>query len=1340
MEERSTAAHIPSVYIPADRRQAIAENRTLPDQTNGAALFADVSGFTALTEALARLYGPKRGAEELTRQLNRVYNALIAEVNHHGGSVIGFAGDAITCWFDASKGTSKLATLRATLCATAMQTAMEAFKTVQLPQGETASLAVKAAIASGPARRFLVGDAEIQLIDALAGETLVRMASAEHLAGRGEIIVDTPTIDRLGDQVIVLEWRAEDTEDAERFAVIAPLEVSAPDLDTFGRLSTQALPDAAVKPWLLPAVYEGLSKGVGESLELRRGVVALFLRFQGIDYDHDAQGGEKLNQYICWVQSIIHQYDGALLQLIIGDKGNYLYATFGAPLAHENDPQRAVSAALDLLKPPPDLNFIAPIQIGVGQGTMRTGAYGGHTRRTYGVIGDAVNLSARLMQNAIPGQALVSKHVQQAAAQDFRWKMLGAIKVKGKSKPVPVASPLGKTQRTRAATYTGELVGREHELNQLQTALAPIFENKFGGVLYIYGEAGVGKSRLVHELRVRIMMEHGVSWFTCPAEPILRQSLNPFKYFLRQYFGQNAENSDEMNKANFKELLQTLEGGLKTSNLPESGALVAELERTRSMLGALVDLHWEDSLYEQLEPELRFRNTLTAFKTLIQAESLRQPVILHVEDGHWLDEGSYELLNTLIQNADLYPFAVLLSGRYQDDGSPFHVQSPANVPEQAFDLNTLSPEGSQALAEQILGGAISASLAEFIAQKTQGNPLFVEQLTLDLRERDLVHMKNGGWTVASHEIETIPASINAVLIARLDRLAAQVKAVVQTAAVLGREFEVQILSRILQNDVDLPEKVHQAEAKMIWLALSELRYIFRHTMMRDAAYDMQLQARLRELHALAAEAMEQLYASELGPHYADLAYHYGKAEEAEREFRYARLAGEYAASQYANQEAVQHYHHALRSLAHFDATQSLAQQQSIYVALGELETTTGQYEEAYGHLQEALEISQQRTDTAGQVHICRWIAQMYEQRGEYPEALEWIQKGLTLLEGQETSDTAELRLIAGLIHTRRGNYDEAMTQFQSALSIAQQLEETTALARAYNGLGLVHLRDNTNTAIENFQQAFALYKQVGAIPGQAMSHNLLANAYFDTGEWHDADYHYRRAREIFEQIGDIYHAAFADNNLGEIALYQGRLDEALSFYQETLREMEQIGGSAYVLGVVHMNLGHVFIRRSEIDMARQELNTARDYFEQAEARDFLPELCRHNAEANLKTADFADAQQQAEYALNLARELEMRGEEGYILRVLGEIYAAQDNFDVSETHLKHSLDILEEMGDDYQQAQTQLALAQLYTQYQHSHDAQQTLRQCIPIFERLGAAVDLQAAQSLLASLKMDEV
>ncbi|MCP4513926.1 MAG: tetratricopeptide repeat protein, partial [Delftia sp.] len=329
---------------------------------------------------------------------------------------------------------------------------------------------------------------------------------------------------------------------------------------------------------------------------------------------------------------------------------------------------------------------------------------------------------------------------------------------------------------------------------------------------------------------------------------------------------------------------------------------------------------------------------------------------------------------------------------------------------------------------------------------------------------------------------------------------------------------------MLQDNTQLPAWVEQAQADMIWSALSEMRYLFRHTLMRDAAYDMQLQTRLREMHRLAGEAIVRLYAGDLAPHYADLAYHYGKARDTAQEFHYARLAGERAVAQFANQQAIDHFNQALHSATDLAPDATAEQRQMIHATLGELLTTSGQYDQAHKHLQQALALAVERGDYDAQAFACNQLARLYELRGEYPSAFDWIEQGLAALEsadrdgGKETTEAAELLLRAGLIHTRQGEYEQALARYQQGLRIATDLERTSTLARAYNLLGhIARLRGHSATAVEHFQRALDLYQQSGDIYGQATSHNQTANAYFGMSQWQAADRHYRQAREILDR-------------------------------------------------------------------------------------------------------------------------------------------------------------------------------------------------------------------------------
>ena len=484
----------PISYIPMDRRQALYRGEKLPDPAHGAALFADISGFTPLTERLVLDLGPQRGAEEVTKHLNRVYDGLVDELHRYGGSVISFSGDAITCWLDGDNG------FRATSCALAMQAVMQQAQTIQVPSGEI-SLAMKTAVVVGTARRFLIGNPGVQLIEVLAGKTLDRLVEAEHEAQKGEVILDEATIDNLGPRVKIKAWRQGAVTGAQLGVVDSLENMSIPAY--WPPMPQDALDEAITRRWLLPPVYKRLVEGGGEFLAELRPAVALFVRFSGIDYDDDEEAETKLDTFVQNVQEILSRYDSNLLQLTIGDKGSSLYAAFGAPFAHEDDAVRAVNVALEFQELAGRLSYISPLQIGICQGRLRTGAYGGTTRRTYGALGDAVNTAARLMQAAAPGQILVAEATIKQTGEKFSREHLPPITVKGKAEPVAVyAVSRRQTQSTirlQEPQYALPMVGRTAEQELIQEKMAEVKAGR-GQVITISGEAGIGKSRLVAQI------------------------------------------------------------------------------------------------------------------------------------------------------------------------------------------------------------------------------------------------------------------------------------------------------------------------------------------------------------------------------------------------------------------------------------------------------------------------------------------------------------------------------------------------------------------------------------------------------------------------------------------------------------------------------------------------------------------------------------------------------------------------------------------------------------------------------------------------------------------------
>ena len=453
----------PEAYLAGDRRRALAAGTELPDRVHGAALFADISGFTPLTEALAGELGPQRGAEELTAYLNLVFHAVIEELDRYGGDVIYFGGDAITCWLDGDDGS------RATACALAMQETMERVGEIVTPAGTGVRLAMKVAVAVGRGsplrRRRSRAPADRR---ACRSPRSTSSPPPSTWPSRGEVVLEQSALDALGDRVQIGELRLDD-DSGRTVGVVTALTDPAAELPAAEPRA--AAPRGARAP-LAPAGR--LRAAAHRPRRVPRRAAARDSRLRALRRDRLRRGrrrDRKLDDFVRRAQRIFADYGGNVLQITIGDKGAYLYAVFGSPHAHEDDARarcvcRARSARAGGVTAATDL------QIGIANGRLRSGSYGHAMRRTFVCLGDAVNLAARLMSTAPPGQAYVAESARQLAGESFTWKRLPELTVKGKDEPSrPTRSPAragaapGGTRRTQL-----EIVGRRDELAALSAA------------------------------------------------------------------------------------------------------------------------------------------------------------------------------------------------------------------------------------------------------------------------------------------------------------------------------------------------------------------------------------------------------------------------------------------------------------------------------------------------------------------------------------------------------------------------------------------------------------------------------------------------------------------------------------------------------------------------------------------------------------------------------------------------------------------------------------------------------------------------------------------------------
>ncbi|HXQ37691.1 MAG TPA: hypothetical protein VN843_27025, partial [Anaerolineales bacterium] len=350
----------------------------------------------------------------------------------------------------------------------------------------------------------------------------------------------------------------------------------------------------------------------------------------------------------------------------------------------------------------------------------------------------------------------------------------------------------------------------------------------------------------MHEFRSsKIFHEMHTLWAICQSDQLVRQSLNPVRRWLINYFGLSPAGSQEERKQVFELKLQEL-----IASIPDR-SLAQELNRLRSVVGALVDLQWADSLYDQLDAEGRYNSTFLALITLIKAESLRQPLVLFIEDMQLIDGDTLNFLSRLKRSIFAgemnYPVAILATSRPYGS-KPF----PDDLVDIYIDLKSLTLEEVARLTEIMLGGVPAVELVKLVMDRSEGNPYFVEQIIRYLQEENFIEMSERGWNQIKRTRDFfLPGDIRTLLVARLDQLPHEVKDLVQTASVLGRDFALSVLAEMMSGAESIDRNVVDAERSEIWIPQGGDQYLFTHGLLRDAAYTMQMRARRQELHRLA---------------------------------------------------------------------------------------------------------------------------------------------------------------------------------------------------------------------------------------------------------------------------------------------------------------------------------------------------------------------------------------------------------------------------------------------------------------------------------------------------------
>lgn len=1257
-----------------------------------AVLVADLSGFTPFTQSLFQYQHD--GAELLSETLSQVFQPLIERVYAAGGFISHFSGDAFTAVFPISAVAPAAAVVsRAWHLAVACQQALTVNRSprrIATRYGDF-SLSLKAGLGFGDLEWGIAGQAG-KYTHYARGAAMAECSQAQRRAGQGQVVAGPS---------FLAAWK----DDAATAVSQAPGGFAVLDWKT----ALPALPAATPLPSAAPPARETLRPFIPDAIldsplhgEFRR-ICPVFISFQ-------APTRDELHAFVLDVIDQCHRHGGTFSRLEFGDKGGLMVIWFGAPLSYENDAARAAAFLLALREVSPPQG--RPWRAGLTYGLVWAGVWGATIRGEYSAFGDVVNMAAHIAVQAAWGEIWVDETAVPSLKDAYHLEPLPPVLLKNREAPRRVYRLAHRL--VAGLLYRGQMVGRQRELDQLQAALAPALDGRFAGVVQIVGEAGIGKSRLAYECRQQL--GPWVTWLVCPADDILRQSLNPFRTMLRSALNQSAERPYAENRHLFITGVQQLETELMGLADERAPAVLAELQRTRPMLAGLVDLPWADPLVEKLAPRLRFENNLLAIIAFVQAQALCRPTILHFEDGHWLDADSQRLLARLQRALAGYAAGMVITSRPVEAGDMAVAEPVINL-----HLQSLTLAGIRALWRQLVSWPVQEAALQFLWQKSHGNPFFAEQFALDLLERKGLVWDAGReeYTLTEVAETTLPPNLTVLLVARLDRLEAPVKQVVQMAAILGQRFEVPVLAQMMQAGGEtLAAVLDEVANKQIWAVLDEVRYLFKHALLREAAYEMQPSRHRRQMHRQAAQALDHVYAAERPAHIGEIAHHWerayrqGLADLRQTARDALQEAGTVAAAQYETETAVAYFERALVLTeaeetavrfailrARVQVLEWLGRREALQADLNELENLARQLDwqaqatvalrraafetyvpnpaAALAYAHRAIALAEKEEDALYRAEGYRQLGSVLFRQRQYAEATAAYQQALILAEPVADGVTVS-KILNGLGMTldEQAAFEAAKICYRRALQIQQEGGDLFGESVTLTNLGWQNfMLGLTVRAQANYERALRLCRRIGHRIGESNGLVNVGMIAFMHGDFQQAWQHNLVAVRLYLETGNRRGEANAYSNLALVAGYLGRLEEAEAYARLAVALGRELNGKGAIAeGLLY--LGHAHRLAGRLEAAR---DTYQEALNERRAARFGREI-----EPLAGLAQVAQMMEEMETAVTHVDEVAARLE-------TGDYSGVHELFWVYEV----CIEVLRQAGDDRAQALLATAVEQL---------------------------------------------
>jgi class 3 adenylate cyclase/tetratricopeptide (TPR) repeat protein len=1037
----------------------------------------------------------------------------------------------------------------------------------------------------------------------------------------------------------------------------------------------------------------------------RKQVTVLFADLKGsmeLLADRDPEDARAiLDPVLERMMDAVHRYEGTVNQVM----GDGIMALFGAPIAHEDHAVRACYAALhmqeaigryaDELRRLQGLDV--QIRVGLNSGEVVVRSIGSDLHMDYTAVGQTTHLAARMEQLACPGTTLLSADMLRLVEGYVKVTPLGPVPVKGLPEPIEIyellrVGPVRTRLQAAAARGLTRFVGRERELDQLRQALDRAGRGH-GQVVAVIGEPGVGKSRLFWEFT---QSHRTAGWLLLASHSVSHGKATaylPVIDLLKAYCG--VETRDDTRR-----IREKVTGKLLT--------LDETLKPTLPAILALLDVPVEDAAWQALDPQQRRRHTLEAVKRLLVRESQVQPVLVVFEDLHWIDSETQALLDSLVESLPTARVLLLVNYRpeYQHGwgSKTYHTR---------LRLDPLPPASAKDLLQTLLGQDPRLEpLRQHLIAQTQGNPFFLEESVRTLVETGVLMGERGAYRLAKPLASLqVPATVHVVLAARIDRLPAEEKRLLQTAAVIGHDVPL----RLLQAIAELPagaidrslSRLQTAEFLDETRLFPELEYTFKHAMTHEVAYGSLLQQRRRALHTTIVEAIEWLYPDRLAEQVERLAHHALRGEVWVKALVYCRKAGEKALARSAHREAVGYFEQALSALP---------------------------------HLPEQRDTIEQSIDLRFALGSALWPS------GDFGRILALIREAGVLAEGLgDPRRLGQVSLLLSNHFPHRGAYGQAIAAGQRALALARASGEVVLEALANRSLGLAYQgQGDYCQAIDCYRQTVASLDGTrrrehfsGVLLPAVLSRAYLAACHAELGMFAEGRVLGDEGLRIAEAVAHPGSLMVASWGVGLLSFRQGDLPRALPLLERAVALCQDADLPVW-FPLVAAALGAAYTLAGRLTDAVPLLTQAMERSTATERADFQACCLLSLEEAQLLAGRLEEAQTLSERALAHTREYQERGHQAYAQRLLGDIEAQHDPPEVeqAEANYRQAMALAEDRGMRPLLAHCHLGLGALYVKIGRREQARTELGMAIDLYRAMEMTFWLPQVEATLAQVE----